>query len=68
LEIAPLRRNGAFAMDESSVTSANLDQTDQDFLVHEIPDAIVEAAAEDLNVCRMTFGGFPSTTVACCAS
>jgi hypothetical protein len=55
-------------MDESDVTSANLDQTEQDFLAPEIPDEIVEAAAEDLNVCRMTFGGFPSTTVACCAS
>jgi hypothetical protein len=55
-------------MDEASVTSANLDQTDRDVLAPEIPDAIVEAAAEALNVCRMTFGGFPSTTVACCAS
>ncbi|MGA9009903.1 MAG: hypothetical protein WBE48_27420 [Xanthobacteraceae bacterium] len=55
-------------MDECGVTSANLDQTEQDFLTPEIPDEIVEAAAEDLNVCRMTFGGFPSTTVACCAS
>jgi hypothetical protein len=55
-------------MDESSVTSAKLDQTDQDVLAHEVPDEIVEAAAEALNVCRMTFGGFPSTTVACCAS
>jgi hypothetical protein len=54
-------------MNESSVTSANLDQT-EDVLAHNIPDAIVEAAAEPLNVCRMTFGGFPSTTVACCAS
>jgi len=55
-------------MNESSVTSANPDQTDQDFFAHEISDEIVEAAAEALNVCRMTFGGFPSTTVACCAS
>ena len=55
-------------MDESSVTSANPDQADRDVLAHEIPDEIVEAAAEALNVCRMTFGGFPSTTVACCAS
>ena len=55
-------------MDESSVTSADFDQTDQDFLAQEIPDEIVEAAAEAFNVCRMTFGGFPSTTVACCAS
>ena len=52
-------------MDESSVTSANLDQTDQDFLAHEVPDEIVEAAAEALNICRMTFGGWPSTTAAC---
>jgi hypothetical protein len=51
-------------MDESSVTSANLDQTDQDFLVHEVPDEIVELAA--LNACRITFGGWPSTTAACC--
>jgi hypothetical protein len=55
-------------MDESSLASVNLDQTDQDVLAHDIPDEIVEAAAEGLNVCRMTFGGFPSTTVACCAS
>jgi hypothetical protein len=55
-------------MDQPSITSANLDQTDQDFLAHEIPDEVVEAAAENLNVCRMTFGGFPTTTVACCAS
>jgi hypothetical protein len=55
-------------MDEPSVTSANLDHTDQDLLAQEVPDEIVEAAAEALNVCRMTFGGFPSTTVACCAS
>ncbi len=54
-------------MDEPSVTSANLDQTDQDLLAQEVPDEVVEAAAEALNVCRMTFGGFPSTTVACCA-
>ena len=59
-------RNGTFPMDESSVTSANLDQTDQDFLAHEVPDEIVEAAAEALNICRMTFGGWPSTTAACC--
>ena len=51
-------------MDESSVTSANLDQTDQDLLAHEVPDEIVEAAAEGLNICRLTFGGWPSTTVA----
>jgi hypothetical protein len=56
------------SMDESSVSSAKLDQTDRDCLVHEVPDEIVEAAAEALNVCRMTFGGFPTTTVACCAS
>jgi hypothetical protein len=55
------------SMDKSSVTSANLDQTDEDFLAQEVPDEVVEAAAESLNVCRMTFGGFPSTTVACCA-
>jgi len=55
-------------MDEASVTSASLDQTDRDILAHEIPDEIVEAAAEAVNICRMTFGGFPSTTVACCAS
>ena len=55
-------------MDESSITSANLDQTDQDFLTYEIPDEIVETAAGALNVCRMTFGGFPTTTVACCNS
>jgi hypothetical protein len=55
-------------MDQASVTSAKLDQADQDVLAHDIPDAVVEAAAEPLNVCRMTFGGFPSTTVACCAS
>lgn len=53
-------------MDESSVTSANLDQADQDFFAHEIPDEIVEAAAQALNTCRLTFGGWPSTTVACC--
>jgi hypothetical protein len=47
-------------MDEPSVTSANLDQTEQDFLTHEVPDEIVEAAAEALNICRMTFGGWPS--------
>ena len=55
-------------MDEASITSAKLDQTDQDVLAHDVSDEIVEAAAEGLNVCRMTFGGFPSTTVACCAS
>ena len=55
-----------FPMDESSVTSANLDQADQDFFAHEIPDEIVEAAAQALNTCRLTFGGWPSTTVACC--
>jgi hypothetical protein len=55
-------------MDESSVTSANLDQADQDIFAQEIPDAAVEAAAEAVAGCRMTFGGFPSTTVACCAS
>jgi hypothetical protein len=53
-------------MDEPSVTSANLDRTEQDFLTHEIPDEIVEAAAEALNICRLTFGGWPSTTAACC--
>jgi hypothetical protein len=53
-------------MDEPSVTSANLDQTEQDFLTHEVPDEIVEAAAEALNICRMTFDGWPSTTAACC--
>jgi len=53
-------------MDEFSVTSANLDQTDQDFLASEVPDQIMEAAAETLNICRMTFGGWPSTTAACC--
>jgi hypothetical protein len=53
-------------MDESSVTGANLDQTEQDFLAREIPDEIVEAAAAALGICRMTFGGWPSTTVACC--
>ena len=31
-------------MDEFSVTSANLDQTDQDFLAREVPDEIMEAA------------------------
>lgn len=55
-------------MDESSVTSANLDQTDQDLLAHEVPDEILEAAAEGLSLCRMTFGGFPTTTLACCNS
>ena len=53
-------------MDESSVASADLDQTDQDFLAHEVPDEILEAAAGAINVCRMTFGGFPTTTLACC--
>jgi hypothetical protein len=56
-------------MDESSVTSANLDQADQDLFTYEVPDAILEAAAaEALNICRMTFGGFPTTTLACCNS
>jgi hypothetical protein len=55
-------------MDESSVTSANLDQADRDVLAQDVSDEIVEAVAEALNACRMTFGGFPSTTVACCAS
>jgi len=55
-------------MDESSVASASLDQTDQDVLADDIPDDIVEAAAEAVSVCCMTFGGWPSTTVACCAS
>jgi hypothetical protein len=50
-------------MEESSTTSANLDQ---DVFAHELPDEIVEAAADALNICRMTFGGWPSTTVACC--
>ena len=40
-------------MDEFSVTSANLDQIDQDFLAHEVPDEIMEAAAEALNTCRI---------------
>ncbi|HUC51485.1 MAG TPA: hypothetical protein VMA30_19050 [Xanthobacteraceae bacterium] len=53
-------------MDESGVTSVKLDQTDQGFLAHEVPDEILEAAAEALSACRMTFGGWPSTTVACC--
>jgi hypothetical protein len=58
-------------MDEFSATSANLDQTDRDFLAHEVPDEILEAAAgstkwKALNICLMTFGGFPSTTAACC--
>jgi hypothetical protein len=55
-------------MDETSVTSANLDQTEQDFFAHEVPDEIVEAAAGwvALNIFRMTFGGWPSTTAACC--
>ena len=51
-------------MDETSVTSANLDQTDQDFLAYEVPDEILESAA--LKICRMTFGGWPSTSAACC--
>ena len=55
-------------MDKASVSSVNFDQADQDILAPEISDEIVEAAAEPLNVCRMTFGGFPSTTVACCSS
>jgi hypothetical protein len=55
-------------MDESSVTSANFDRTDRDILAHDVPDEIMEAAAEALNVCRMTFGGFPTTTIACCNS
>lgn len=55
-------------MDESSVTSAKRDQAEQDLLAHDVSDEVVEAAAEGLNVCHMTFGGFPSTTVACCAS
>jgi hypothetical protein len=53
-------------MDESSVTSANLDQTDDDFLAHEVTDEILEAAAEAPSVCRMTMGGFPTTTLECC--
>ena len=53
-------------MDEFGVISANLDQTDQDFLAREVPDEIMEAAGEALNICRMTFGGWPSTTAACC--
>jgi hypothetical protein len=53
-------------MDEASVTFTNLNQTEQDCLVHEIPDEVVEAAAEARNICRMTFGGWPSTTAACC--
>ena len=53
-------------MDESSVTSANLDQTGQDFLALEVPDEVVEAAAQALNICCMTFGGWPSTTAAYC--
>ena len=55
-------------MDKSRVTPAILDQADLDFFAYDVPDEIVEAAAEAVNVCRMTFGGFPSTTVACCAS
>jgi len=53
-------------MDEPSVTSANRDQTEQDFLAREVPDEIMEAAGEALHICRMTFGGWPSTTAACC--
>lgn len=53
-------------MDESSITSANLDQTKQDVFAYEVSDEIVEAAAEALSICRMTFGGWPSTTAACC--
>jgi len=55
-----------FPMDEFSITSANLDQIDQDFLAREVPDEIMEAAGEAVNICRMTFGGWPSTTAACC--
>jgi len=51
-------------MDESSVTFANRDQTDQDFLAPEVPDEVVEVAA--LDICRVTFGGWPSTSAACC--
>jgi len=64
--LAGALRNGTFPMDEFSVTSANLDQADQDFLAREVPDEIMEAAGEALNICRMTFGGWPSTTAACC--
>ena len=57
-------------MDESSAASANLDQDDQDFLAHYVSDEIVEAAGaakwETLNICCMTFGGWPSTPAACC--
>jgi hypothetical protein len=53
-------------MDESSVTSADLEQADQDFLAYEVPDEIVEAAAGVPNLCRMTMGGFPTTTLECC--
>jgi hypothetical protein len=53
-------------MDEFSVSSAKLDQTERDYLAPEISDEIVEAAAQPLNVCRMSFGGWPSTTIACC--
>ncbi len=55
-------------MDQSSVASVHLEQADEDFLAHDVPDDILEAAAQALNVCRMTFGGFPSTTIACCSS
>jgi hypothetical protein len=60
-------------MAESSATSGNLDQTEQDFLAREVSDEIVEAAGggtnwEPFNICRMTFGGWPSTTAACCGS
>jgi len=51
-------------MDEFSVSSG--DQTDQDFLAREVPDEIMEVAGEALNICRMTFGGWPSTTASCC--
>lgn len=55
-------------MDESSATAADLDRADQDLLAREVPDEIMEAAAgvETLHICRMTFGGWPSTTAACC--
>jgi hypothetical protein len=53
-------------MDESSVTSLNLDQTDEDFLVQEVPDEILEAAAGIFSVYRMTMGGISSTTLDCC--
>ena len=53
-------------MDESSAISANRDPTDRDFLADEVSDEILEAAAEAFNNCRLTFGGWPSTTAACC--